>query len=134
MALFRSRRAASSKSADPAPGRGNGSPDALARIDELVSRNRERRDPETERELIAVRHAAFGELERDEPPQPAAPAPAPDLALEQELPVIAPQALTAEGARAAILAHGCVHVPGLLDPETVARLVADIDRTFEAYD
>jgi hypothetical protein len=81
-----------------------------------------------------VRHAAFGELARDEPPQPAAPAPAPDLALEQQLPVIAPQALTAEGARAAILAHGCVHVPGLLDPETVARLVADIDRTFEAYD
>src|SRR6476646_8677332 len=106
MALFRSRRAASSKSADPASGRGNGSPDSLARIDELVRHNRERRDPETERELVTARHAAFGALVTDEPPEPAAPAAAQDLALEQQLPVIAPQALTAEGVRAAILAYG----------------------------
>jgi hypothetical protein len=134
MGIFRSRRAASSKSADdPAPGRGNGSPDALARIDELVGRNRERRDPETERELIAVRHAAFAELARDDP-RPAAAAPSQDLTLEQGVPVIAQKALTAEAARAAILTYGCVHVPGLLDPETAARLAAGIDRTFEAYD
>src|SRR5436309_9115916 len=126
MALFRSRKAAGSKSAGAAP-RGNGSSDALARIDELVSRNRERRDPETERELVAARHEAFGALATDEPPQPAAPAPALDLALEQQLPVIAPQALTAEGARAAILARGCVHVPGLLDPDTATRLADGID-------
>src|SRR6266550_4299239 len=111
MALFRSRKAAESKSG--AGPRGNGSPDALARIDELVSRNRERRDPETERELIAVRHAAFAELARDDP-RPAAAAPSQDLTLEQGVPVIAQKALTAEAARAAILTYGCVHVPGLL--------------------
>ncbi len=132
MALFRSRKAADSKS--PAAPGGNGSPDALARIDELVSSNRERRDTETERELVAARHAAFGALATDEATEPAAPAPAQDLALEQQLPVIAPQALTAEGARAAILAYGCVHVPGLVDPDTAARLADGIDRTFEACD
>jgi hypothetical protein len=133
MALFRSRKAADSKS-PAAANRENGSPDALARIDELVRRNRARRDPETERQLVAARHAAFGALDTDEAPHPAAPGPAQDLAMEQQLPVISPQALTAEGARAAILAHGCVHVPGLLDPETTARLADGIDRTFEACD
>ncbi len=133
MALFRSRKAADPKAAGAGPG-GNGSPDALARIDELVSRNRERRDPETERDLVTARHAAFGALVTDEAPEPAAPAAAQDLALEQQLPVIAPQALTAEGVRAAILAYGCVHVPGLVDSDTAARLAQGIDRTFEACD
>jgi hypothetical protein len=133
MALFRSRKAADSKSPAVAA-RGNGSPDALARINELVSRNREQRDPETERELVAARHAAFGALATDQPPQPADPDPAEDLAVEQQLPVIAPHALTAGGVRAAIMARGCVHVPGLLDPDTAARLAEGIDRTFEACD
>src|SRR2546423_13154303 len=132
MALFRSRKAAESKSG--AGPRGNGSSDALARIDELVSRNRERRDPGTERELVAARHAAFGALVTDEPPQPAVPASAQDLVTEQPLPVIAPQAVTAGSVRAAILARGCVHVPGLLDSEPAARLADGIDRPFEAYD
>ena len=109
-------------------------PEALARIDELVSSNRKRRDPETERELVAARHAAFDQLAKSEPPRPAAAGPARDLTMEQGIPVIAPQALTAEAARAAILARGCVHVPGLLDGDTAARLAAGIDRTFEACD
>ena len=73
MALFRSRKAADSKS--PAAPGGNGSPDALARIDELVSSNRERRDTETERELVAARHAAFGALATDEATAAGGPGP-----------------------------------------------------------
>src|SRR5688572_29637002 len=133
MGLFRSRREARSKSADSAPG-GNGLPDALARIEELVSRNRKQRDSGIERELVAARHAAFDQLPKSGPPQPAAAGSAQELTLEQGVPVIAPEALTAEAARAAILAHGCVHVPGLLDGNTAARLAAGIDRAFNAYD
>ena len=131
MGLFRSRREA--RSPDSVPG-GNGLPDVLARIDDLVSRNRKQRDSEIERELVSARHAAFDQLPKSGEPRPAVPASGWDSALEQGIPTIPPQSLSADSVRAAILAHGCVHVPGLFDPDSAGSLAADIDRTFAASD
>lgn len=110
--------------------------DPLGEIDALMRQNRERRDPETERRLLLIRHQAFEEL-RDAPAGTAAE-PGADAGgnaqMAQGLPTLAPRDLTPEALRAAILSRGCLYVPELISRARAEGLAAGIDRAFDAYD
>ena len=108
----------------------------LEEIDALTRENRARRDPDLERRILDLRHRAGLRLIERPAPHPEHPSPAfnrlPD---GSELPEIAPgDELTSELLRAAILQSGCLLVRGLVDGAEVVRLVAGIDRAFEARD
>lgn len=85
-------------------------------------------DPEIEKRLAVVRHAAFPLLEgRSQLARWPVPVPDVDHDAAPHLPRIAPSALTAEAVRRAIATHGGVHVPGLLDVDQVTAFVDGIE-------
>ncbi len=98
----------------------------------LVAANRDGRRPEIEERLVDLRFRAALASDR-EPGTRSWPMswadPHPGVA---GLPEIEPGALTVDVVGGAILHHGALVVRGLLDAESVARIVADTDRAFEA--
>jgi hypothetical protein len=100
----------------------------LAEIARLTEANRRRRDRETERTLLRLRHAA-GVLRLET--EPGADYAAPDFAaLPSGLPELAPGDVTPALLRAGILRDGCLLVRGLVDRDAALGLAAQIDRAF----
>ena len=105
----------------------------LEEIDELTRNNREHREAELERQILALRHRAGLKLVERGASDLEYPAPAFDqLPNGSGLPEITPGELTPGVLRAAMLRSGCLLVRGLVEPDSVARLVEEIDRAFEA--
>lgn len=125
----------------PAPGTAPAATDVLAAAEALVAQGRlldavdalhraEEAAPNVavEVRLAELRHAAFADLE------PSSrfdswPVPVEDLDRSgpARIPQLAPSELSGDAVRRAILAHGSVHVPGLLSPEEVDELRDGID-------
>lgn len=107
--------------------------DPLTAIDELAARNRKRRNAEDERLLVDARHLAFRQL-TDSPNGSTAVVPADASGLESRdgMPVVPRDQLTPELAAAAVRAHGCALVPGLLGDAHIARLIEAADRAIAA--
>jgi hypothetical protein len=104
----------------------------LDAIDLLTEYNRHERTVAVERMLVRLRHDALVETERSPgrevwPPQHPDPAPGAEGVVE-----MGADELTADRMGGAIQHHGCVLVRGLIPRPVVERLVADIDRAFEA--
>jgi hypothetical protein len=96
----------------------------------LTLANREHPDPNLERDLVNLRHAAFAEL-RPTMPESAWPPDVPDhFPGVIDLPEVPAAALTAERLASGIFHHGSLIVRGLLSPERSAVLRDDIDRAF----
>ncbi len=121
--IFRSRREAV---VDEPP-----ASDLLARIDELVERNRDRRDPALEREMLALRHRAGARL-AGEATGAGFPEPDFDGLAQGPLPELTPAELTPGLLRAGILRDGAVLVRGLLDRDEALRFAGEIERAVEA--
>jgi hypothetical protein len=105
----------------------------FAEIEELAARNRESRDPEIERRLMALRHEAgamlAGRADSDVHwPEPAFEA----LPSGGDLPEVTPEQLTPELLRAGLLRSGSVLVRGLLDRDVALGLADDIERAVAA--
>jgi hypothetical protein len=119
-----------------APAEGAGAADLgelLARIGQLMAERRGGRDPELDRELLALRHrAGLGLMER---PVPGAEYPAPDFEALQEgarVPEVSRNELSPEFLRAAILRHGCLLIRGLMDTDGVGPFRDEMDCAFAA--
>ena len=106
----------------------------LDAIDLLSSANRSRREPEIERRLVRVRHAAFDELVAQSSPGPMPDAAGDPLPLVEGIPTVEPSQLTPGRLHRAIATAGCLLVRELITPTHVERLVHDIDRAIEGYD
>ncbi len=120
---------------------GNGTPRALPdhfpsveelleEIAELERSNLERRDLETERRILDLRHVAGAGLIWDAEASPDYPSPAFDrLPKASGLPQFSVADLTPEILRAGMLTHGCVLVRGLVDRELAVGLAEEIELT-----
>jgi hypothetical protein len=138
--IFRSRKKRDTATAvaerPPHPEAGRSTEDLLEEIAALTRSNRERRDPETERRLVDLRHLVGLRL-MDSPPGSAIyPEPAFDQlpARNGDLPGIKPDQLTPELVRAGILRDGCLLVRGLVEPGQAEELRGEIERAFAARD
>jgi hypothetical protein len=101
-------------------------------IELLMQMNRRRRNAKIERELVRLRHSAFGSSEVA-PGFPAWPVDTDDRFGPSPLPPeVAGVDLTAAHVRSAILHHGCLIVRDLIPAERVAQLTDDIDRALDA--
>jgi hypothetical protein len=104
-----------------------------AQIEALSAENRRARDPELAGRVLELRHrAGLDLLDGDGEAAAAHPEPAFDRLPEGPLPEVAPQELTPELLRAAMLRSGCLLVRGLAEQDDVGRLVDGIDRAYEA--
>ncbi len=102
----------------------------LGEIGDLERSNRERRDPETERRILDLRHVAGAGLIWEAGASPDYPPAAFDrLPESSSLPEFSIEELTPELLRAGMLTHGCVLVRGLVKPEMAALLAEEIDLT-----
>jgi hypothetical protein len=102
----------------------------LAAIELLTRRNRKARDIALEERLVRLRHRAFTVLAADDGRE-SWPPDVPDLfAGVQGPPEVEAAELSAETLGAGIVHHGCLLVRGLLPPDKVALLTADIDEAF----
>jgi hypothetical protein len=133
---IRKRRQASSAVADrtdtAAPANAGGVDEMLDEIDALAAQAEARNADGLERRLIKLRHEAALRLIDQERERPDYPTPAHDALPEGAgLPEFAPEDLTPELIRAAMLRDGCVLVRGLIDSDEAAHLTAEIDRAFE---
>jgi Phytanoyl-CoA dioxygenase (PhyH) len=103
-------------------------------LDEIVrlsERNREAPDPETEREVMRLRHLVGIRVMDVAPGDPAFPEPAFDRLPEADgLPDIDPAGLTPELLRAGILRDGCLLVRGLVPRDAALAFADGIDRAF----
>jgi hypothetical protein len=107
----------------------------FAEIGRLTEANRAKRDPDTERRLLRLRHLAGIRLIEQDGPAPEHPSPDVDrLPGGEGLPEVGPDDLTPELIRAAILRDGCLLVRGLIDRSDALRFAAQIDRAFEERD
>ena len=119
---------------------------ALARADELYAQgeaieaialltasNATRRDHRIERRLVTMRFDAF-QAARWPQTRPAVPGAVEDLFPGAVIPEIGPADLDVAHVRSALLNHGSLIVRGLVGPERVAQLTADIDRALAGYD
>jgi len=108
----------------------------LQALEVLQLANRLQRDPELDRELVRLRHAAFAELDRHSMPStewpPFAPEDRPGQA--EDAPVVQAHELTPAVLRNGIRRHGCVLARGLVPAWRVDRLVEAIDRAFAGHD
>jgi hypothetical protein len=109
-------------------------PDTLAglqdEIERLTAANRARRDRETERRLIRLRHRA-GLLLLESGGGAGLPEPAFDALPDGDpLPELTPADLTPALLRAGILRDGCVLVRGLVDRDAALAFAGRIDRAF----
>ncbi len=105
-------------------------PDA---IDWLMQANREGRDPRIERRLVMMRFDGFHRGRWPDVP-PDVPATADDLFPGAGIPEVGPDQFDVEHVSSALLNHGSLLVRGLVGPEHVDRLRADIDRALDGYD
>jgi hypothetical protein len=101
-------------------------------IDVLNNANRVQRDREVERRLLYLRHVAFEQLDRSNPPQWP-----PDVSAH--VPSGSPPEISADDLDPAIVTNsilqaGSLLVRGLIPPATVKQLVEGIDRALAAYD
>ena len=118
---------ASTNAAGGAPRR-----DLVAELEELTRLERLAPDLDRERRIVALRHAAFDELDRS-PGRSEWPGDFPDpFPGETAIPTITPGELSSVVLGGAIVHHGCLRVDGLLAPDVVARFRGHIDRGFEA--
>ncbi|HUT77579.1 MAG TPA: phytanoyl-CoA dioxygenase family protein [Polyangia bacterium] len=104
----------------------------IAKIDRLTAKNRKRPDSERERELIQLRHQAFSGLADQPPAEPVIPSGGRQFELDQGMPKLNPDELSADPVGAAIAKYGCAYVPGLVSEDRVERLKSDIDNAFDA--
>src|ERR1700736_3372789 len=106
-----------------------------AAVDALTDANRASRDPETERQLVHLRHELGVKLDSAAQPgpwpvfEPADPLPTNAF----RLPSVPPDELTPEALTTGIRRQGCVHVRRLLPESMVTHLIEAIDRSFEAF-
>jgi hypothetical protein len=103
-------------------------------VDVLMDANRRHRDPEIERVLVLIRHAALDEAE----PGPGLetwpremPDPFPDVVGPPEVGLAD---LTGDVLGGAIVNHGCIVVRGLATRDEADALTRAIDRAFDACD
>jgi hypothetical protein len=108
--------------------------DLLAEIEGLTRANRERRDPEVEVRLVALRHAAGIKLLEAGLVGPGYPEPAFDRLPDRTggLAGITPDQLTPEVVRAGIQRDGCLLVRGVLSRDDAELLVEQINAAFDA--
>ena len=99
----------------------------------LTEANRRRRDHRLEQRLVTMRFDAFRDADWSEV-HPTVPEAVPDLFPGATIPEIAGADLDIERVRSALLNHGSLIVRGLVGPERVAQLTADIDRALDGYD
>ncbi len=104
----------------------------LAELDRFVAAADRLADPALDREVVALRHEAFAELDRttvrDVWP-PVATDPFPD---EPAIPRADVAQLDADVLAGALVHHGCLRVDGLLSPDQVDRFRLLIDEAFAA--
>ncbi len=107
---------------------------ALDAIDELSDANRSLHDPEIERRLVRLRHAAYRDIRRQ--PGPSRwPLIEPGEALDGGAPpVIEAHELTQQTLSTGIRKHGGIHVRRLVPEPQVERLVTGIDHAIAGYD
>jgi hypothetical protein len=99
----------------------------------LTAANRRHRDHRFERRLVTMRFDAFEQVDWSRSAG-TVPASVPDLFPGDAIPEIAGADLSLESVQSAMLNHGSVIVRGLVGPERVAQLTADIDRALDGYD
>jgi hypothetical protein len=99
----------------------------------LTAANRSRRDHRIERRLVAMRFDAFQSTDWPDA-RPAVPDMVDDLFPGTVIPEVGLADLDVEHVRSALLNHGSLIVRGLVGPERVAQLTADIDRALDGYD
>jgi hypothetical protein len=104
----------------------------LADIERLTAANRARRDPETERRLLWLRHYAGVRLVQGEGAGADYAAPDPGALPDERLPEIVAADVTPGLIRAGILRDGCLLVRGLLDRDEARAFADEIDRSFAA--
>ncbi len=103
-------------------------------VDLLQRANRLRPDPDVEVRLVGLRDRGFGTLSPSGARATWPPA-YPDLTPDCDgLPEIDASELSEATLGSGIVNHGALVVRGLLEPDQVTRMVADIDRAFAAYD
>ena len=106
---------------------------ATEAIDLLAEANRRHAEPVVERRLVQARYRAFAELDRtpgfDRWPVAGA---VPTGDGGPQVPVVEPESLSGAVVRDQMMAHGAVHVPGLLDERQVEACVQGIDAVFAA--
>jgi len=107
--------------------------DAIEAIALLTAANAARRDHRIERRLVTMRFDAF-QAARWPVTRPAIPDAVEDLSPGAVIPEIGPADLDVAHVRSALLNHGSLIVRGLVGPERVAQLTADIDRALTGYD
>jgi len=128
MGLFNRRASRAAALAEPAAT----IEELLTEIRRLTEANRSRRDRQTERRLLALRHLAGVRLAES---GEDAEYPEPDFARLSDgggLPELTPAELTPELRRAGILRDGCLLVRGLVARTAALGLAAQIDRAFAA--
>ena len=103
-------------------------------IEHLATANRSRRDPSLEVEMRALRNrAGMGLIGQKVPTEPrgyvaAAPTTGlPEIDAKSGVPEISRDDLTAPVLRGAILAHGCLLVRGLVEPDVASELAGGIE-------
>lgn len=111
-------------------------PDPLAEVEELMEANRRSADPAVEKRIVQLRHEAFGQLDRSNPPDFPEDGTGIESSLPQPdgLPEVAAKDLDTNSLREGILGGGSLLIRGLLDPGRAERLRDGIDRTFENRD
>jgi hypothetical protein len=107
---------------------------ALEAIAALTDVNRRQRDPEVERTLVRVRHAAWEQLDRTGCRRWDDADVEDRFAGIRGVPEISAADLDATTIRSATRNHGALLVRGLLPPRWCARLRESIDRTWEAIE
>jgi hypothetical protein len=136
--IFRSRKKTGSSAALAEPptdlAAGRSTEELLAEIEALTRSNRERRDPEIETRLVALRHGSGIRLLEAAGDGPDYPEPSFDELPDGngDLAGITPEQLTPELLRAGILRDGCLLVRGMLGADDAGRLVAQIQAAFDA--
>ncbi len=109
----------------------------LEEIDELISANRESRNPEREERLVLLRHRAGVGLTAKPRDDLSYPDPATSSLPKRtgpDLPELTPEDMTPELLRAAILRDGCALVRGVIERDAALELADKIDRTFVERD
>ncbi len=102
----------------------------LDAIEVLHGANRETPDSGIECRLAELRHRAFDDLHPDSAFERwPAPVDGVDRSGPAHIPQLQPSDLSADAVRRAILSHGSVHVPGLIDPGRVQTFVDGIERS-----
>jgi hypothetical protein len=107
----------------------------FAEIERLTEAGRAKRDRDTERRLVHLRHLAGIRLLVENSGK--AEHPSPDYAGLPEgdpLPELRPEQVTPEILRAGILRDGCLLVRGLVDRDEALRFAGQIDRAFAERD